>query len=917
MLPRLALALVLTFSALLPAASAQDASAPATYTFVIRGAPLDEALQELARRTQIDLVYRADLVQGQRSYCVLSGTAEAILRCLLADTGLDFVRSSSGAYVLIQALEQPPQVGHVAGRVVDGLTGEPLPSAHVLLADASAGTVTNEGGYFSFGGVLSGPHALRISYLGYTPRVDSVWVEPGNQARLQIRLEPQQLVFEPVVIDGLVQHRPSADLGLAATEAWGDLAGLGTTDLAFHAARLPGVSSQQPVADLNIQGGASGEHLTTLDGVPIRNPVSLGRHLGAFSPLAVERLTIHKAGFGAEQGSHLAGVVAVTHDLSGEAPVGGALSLDPVSLNAQGRGRWALGPGRDATVMAAARTSLWDAYEDGGIQRLLSNWSAADPLQTSLWLGEPVTPTSLTRTRQIPTVRFSDLHLAGRVQRTPFHTISGSAYRAENRLGSDLSALYTPPAADSAQVLVSTNDYAWTNWAGQVTSQWLLGSRSMMTVQAHASWHRSSYRYRLRRGPAGTNDPAQLDALEDELRLDIRPGGNERHRLAEGGLAVTWHHSPTPRHHLTTGLEAAWTQSRLTLDQPLVAPLRHDADGTTVAAHATSALNLTPTLRVEPSLRLTWVPVRQAVLAEPRLSVRHDRSLGTRGALALRLAGGLYRQYVQAFELTSVGVTAVVPAIHFWLPTSADVAPPRAYHASAEALLTLTSGWRVTLEGYYKAQPRLLDIDYVGLIARPEPDAGVTPSVTQDDLVRVTRGEAVGGLVRLHHAGRLVRPTATYSYSWATRRYPHQGRDETEPVPWNQPHRLLLDAEVPLTDGLRLSTRWTGVWGRRWALRRMYYDYLRHTSLGTAETPFGAERPGRQALPVLRHLDLGVTLETPFQTNRVQVRLFVINVFDRINVFDQNLAFAEGVPTVPVDRMLPGRHVAFSVRVTR
>ena len=36
------------------------------------------------------------------------------------------------------------------------------------------------------------------------------------------------------------------------------------------------------------------QHITLLDGVPVRDPVSLGRYLGAFSPLALNRMTVYQ-----------------------------------------------------------------------------------------------------------------------------------------------------------------------------------------------------------------------------------------------------------------------------------------------------------------------------------------------------------------------------------------------------------------------------------------------------------------------------------------------------------------------------------------------------------------------------------------------------------------------------------------------
>ena len=229
-----------------------------------------------------------------------------------------FIRSSAGTYIVTRPIEQDPFFGDLAGVIVDGETGDPLPYANILLADATASTVSNMDGYFSLASLMEGPTQLLVTYVGYETTVDSFYIAPGSEQRVRIAMKPATHSLDPVVIESMEQRVPSMDLGEGSVNngeiQW--LPFMAAQDVIRGAARLTGVAVQQPVANIHIQGGSSGEHLTLLDGVPVRDPVSLGRYLGAFSPLAINRITVHKAGFGAGYGSHLAGVVAVDHDLS-------------------------------------------------------------------------------------------------------------------------------------------------------------------------------------------------------------------------------------------------------------------------------------------------------------------------------------------------------------------------------------------------------------------------------------------------------------------------------------------------------------------------------------------------------------------------------------------------------------------------
>uniref|UniRef100_UPI000A58C593 carboxypeptidase-like regulatory domain-containing protein n=1 Tax=Rhodothermus marinus TaxID=29549 RepID=UPI000A58C593 len=431
------------------------------FTLVVRDVPLQEALETLARTARINLVYPSELVRGHTASCALrNAPVEDLLRCLLAGTGLDFVRSSSGAYVILEARELPPRLGLLTGQVVDGTTGAPLPFAHVLLADAGTGTVTNEAGMFTISGLLAGPHRLVVSYVGYRPKLDSVWIDPDRPAHVRIALEPTLLEAPPIVIDGLRRRPLSAELGRAHLTAE-QIQQTGTSGDLLHAVeRLPGVQVPHPLAELHLQGGDSGEHLTRLDGMPIRNPVSLGRYLSAFSPLAIGRLTVHRAGYGVALGSQLAGLIDLEHDLNVPRPLEAVARVDPLAANVRLRGRY-----QDAAVLVALRQSLWDLYQEPGLRTLLRQWNTIDPLMAARWLGEPIAREGLQAYHWRPRAAFSDLHVAGRMQPDPFQTLHVAAYRGTNRLEAGQQTRYAAARADSARLILTEDAYRWLNKA--------------------------------------------------------------------------------------------------------------------------------------------------------------------------------------------------------------------------------------------------------------------------------------------------------------------------------------------------------------------------------------------------------------------------------------------------------------------
>jgi hypothetical protein len=147
----------------------------------------------------------------------------------------------------------------------------------------------------------------------------------------------------------------------------------------------------------------------------------------------------------------------------------------------------------------------------------------------------------------------------------------------------------------------------------------------------------------------------------------------------------------------------------------------------------------------------------------------------------------------------------------------------------------------------------------------------------------------------------------TAEWSRSERRYPGRFDGRLVPTPWEQPLRLATTLDVRLVGGLRALAHWTGTWGRSWALRRAYYDYL--APLDADRFPgYDLSRPGDQTLDPFSRLDLGLKGETTVGGVTVRAQFQVVNVLGRANAFDQSLAPTDSRPT-PVPRTLPGRRV--------
>jgi hypothetical protein len=548
---------------------------------------------------------------------------------------------------------------------------------------------------------------------------------------------------------------------------------------------------------------------------------------------------------------------------------------------------------------------VWDAYRAPSLHDLLDTRTAVDRPLIPSWTGPTVGSGASPRQRRAAHVQFSDLHAALRQEVTPFQQLYVSGYRGTTRLGTDVASVVS--ADGPGRLLLSQDRYDWTNTALQGRYEWLASSRVTGSVQLWGSWHETNTFFGVRANPLRTDDvpaPPTGERIVDSHSIE----GN---RIAEGGGRAEVDVSVSPSVHVEAGLAPQYLDGRFQVFNPFLDTLQHESGDWQVGGYAeaevTPGFNVTATA----GTRLTYVQSRRTVYAEPRVSLRYDRSSTPLGGLAVRLAGGLYRQYVLQSEISSAGPTSVVPSVRFWLPIDRTMAPARAYHGAGALLLTPTDAWSARLETYYKWQPRTLQVDYAGLVQPPVPSPP-GPSFdrtldTQSDFVAAGRGRAYGAALHLQREGERITGGLSAEWSRAERRYPGRFGGRYVPAPWEQPFRLAANLDVTLTDGLHALAHWTGTWGRSWALRRAYYDYL--APLDADRFPgYDLSRPGDQTLDPFSRLDLGLKGETTVGGVTVRAQFQVVNVLGRANAFDQSLAPTDSRPT-PVPRTLPGRRV--------
>jgi hypothetical protein len=896
---------------------AQPAGTDSTRISVrLAGVPVADALAQLVQASGISLVYDDAVlltpgregrpVRDQRIFCkVTAAPPEALLLCIVREAGLDFYRLSSGTYVVIASAEALPAMASVSGVVIDESTRAPIAQAVVQMAERDDARVANQTGHFAFTALPPGRYRLVVRAIGYAPLRTELTLPPNGRLRQRFALTQQQYRSTPIVVNGI---QPGATVGLsgAATLDAPTISALvqGPGLVLPGAPMQLGLTRRDGVGDLHLQGGEAGEHLWRLDGVPVFDAAGLSGLFGSFAPLAIEQLTVQRAGFGARGGSVTAGTLDLTHGLPavGTAP-SMTMQVDPIAASARLDLPMRMG-GRRWDSRLTGRTGVWPWYAPGALSRALTAWNAPDPVLMQR-LTLPGAHDSLAARRYAVAgsalaVDIADLHLASRLELSPFQQVDASVHWGQSGVGAQ-SSVQVPNGVG----MTGQDDYVWQTRMAQLRHRWLIGTRATHAVQLHATRHELVHRMAVAASaPALAGEPLRWDGN------GITEAGLTSSLTVDGG--ADW--------SIDAGASLVRSTSRLDLENGVTRSLSADVQLWRSALHVDLTRRLFAGVWLDAGVRLTQLDVAGRGWTEPRAALRGDGHTAWLGSYAWRLAGGTYRQFVNQFDVATTMPIALVPSVRFWLPADGSRGVATAHHLAAEFMAQPSAGWEVRMEGYVKRQPTILAFDYAALLDQSITSAAI---VSPLGFVAPARGEAMGAGVRVirdqWNAGAIpLRLEVGYDAGRALRTFPSRFGGRLQPAPWNEPHRLLAAIDARPVRGLRLGVRARAVFGRSWGLRQSYYDLLSVHRAGNG-LPIGD--PSALERPTLIDTDLGASWTRSIVGWQWEVGVALQNALNRANVLDYTLrqedAAGSGSGFARDARFLPGRQLLVSMRLTR
>ncbi len=273
---------------------------------------LSDALVDLSRESGVNIAFDPSIIPNDQLVTVeaTNQILEDIILLLLKGTNLEY-ELIDNQIIIVQNLELNSKGEYTySGFLIDAMSGERLPFAHVYNDSSNIGTTTNEYGFFS---IDSPQKYLKLTF-SFTGFETSSIILNHKFKSLSISLKPNVFLNE-IIIKGSRVNKYEL-LGEINTIPLQDLYNMtslgGEPDIIRLVSMQSGVSTgADGLGGLNIRGGTADQNLILLDGVPVYN---IGHTLGMFSIFnssVIKSTQLYKDAFPSKYGGRLSSVLDI------------------------------------------------------------------------------------------------------------------------------------------------------------------------------------------------------------------------------------------------------------------------------------------------------------------------------------------------------------------------------------------------------------------------------------------------------------------------------------------------------------------------------------------------------------------------------------------------------------------------------
>lgn len=199
--------------------------------------------------------------------------------------------------------------GKIMGKVTDIATGEPIPSANIIVEGTSLGAASDFEGDYVILNIPPGVYNVTATYLGYQKvTVKDVRVNVGFTTNLNYELTSGEVTMGTIVVQGERNPLIRQDLTNPTVAITAESMDILPVDNISDVIKLQAGVVTGDDGSLHVRGGYGNEVAYSLNGLSMNDPYGNSRSVGVATN-AVQEVSVSTGTFSAEFGNALSGVV--------------------------------------------------------------------------------------------------------------------------------------------------------------------------------------------------------------------------------------------------------------------------------------------------------------------------------------------------------------------------------------------------------------------------------------------------------------------------------------------------------------------------------------------------------------------------------------------------------------------------------
>lgn len=725
------------------------------------------------------LEYSANNLDGQKLVQLegIENTIGSILQKVLDGHRLKLLEHN-GKIILIPSAEPfniqelLPARYNLYGYIKEEGSREPLIDATLYEPDAKKGAMSNPYGYFNLS-LPEGKHRIMVSYTGLEPRI--LEVNMRGHIRKDISLTVKQDTYSAVIIQS---EAPAKDASVKV--ATGESAPfnflMGEADPVRSAYILPGVKQvPEAINGFLVRGGGSDENLFLLDGNRVYNPSHMLGALSIVNQTVLKSMRLYKGDFPARFSGALSSVIDVyTKD--------GNMQSWHGEVN--------------AGLLAGSFTLEGPLVKYKTAMMISARHSVAIPFYRSFQKGIESD--------------FYDTHFKLTSILNSKNKLTINAYRGEDRLrktGKDIDNLHK-----------------WGNMVGSVGWNYLLGARSFINTSFNFSEYENlgGYKYTLYKDDEkeevvqtrsiGTYSSIQQYNFKSQAEIYA----SKKIKLNLGARV-----SQTVIRPFDTRISASLVEEEKAFNS--FAPLIFEE----LSAYSEAEIKLGK-LFVKPGLHTSVYQFKdyRYIGLQPRLFAAYR-------PLAGHILFASYSRMNQFLHLVTnpyLGTNS-----DLWVPSTKGLDPEWSDVYNMGYTLKNRSGWRVTVDAYYKKMMNVTNY--------AEGKSSFINSKNWQQNIEKGKGRSYGTEYMLERKGTKLSWHVAYTLSWSWRQFNSINNGKEFPYKYDRRHDLNIGANYIIGPRWDVAALWTFATGDVYTLPDVTYpDFDNAQQITTPEDPLNDYR---------------------------------------------------------------------------